>query len=348
MPNFQIGKRSVGPGERPYVIAEAGVHHYNSLELAKQYTLAARVAGADAIKWQAYTAAKLAARWAPVYWKEEGGKTQFDVFSSRSQFDADQYRELADYSRSLGIDFLCTPFDSDAARELDAVGMPAYKIASADLTNIPLLRAVSKFHKPVLLSTGASALDEVRAAVEVFTDAGVPFALLHCNLSYPTPIADANLGRIRHLSEQFPDAVIGYSDHTRPQDSELACPLSVALGACVIEKHFTLNKLLPGDDHDHAVDAVSLARLVRNCADAFEMSKFRGEISQSEAPARTYARRSIVAACDLEPGTVLMIHHLEYKRPGTGLPPAQAPLVLGRKTRQAIKADDLILAESVE
>jgi N-acetylneuraminate synthase len=345
---IRIRNRSIGSGERPYVIAEAGVHHYNSMELARQYTLAARIAGADAIKWQAYTAAKLAARWAPVYWAEKDGTTQFDVFLARSQFSAAQYSELAEYSASIGIDFLCTPFDSEAVRDLNDVGMRAFKIASADLTNLPLLVDVARCGKPVLLSTGASTMAEIQTAVDLLQAESVPYALLHCNLSYPTLLADANLARIQVLAREFPNTVVGYSDHTRPQDSEIACPLSVALGACILEKHFTLNKLLRGDDHDHAVDAAQLARLVKNCVEAAEMCQYRGEMSASEGPARTYARRSIVAACDIATGTVLTHDHLAYKRPGTGIPPGDAPLLLGKMTRRAIVADELLLREMVE
>ena len=184
-------------------------------------------------------------------------------------------------------------------------------------------------------------------AVEVLKGAGVPMSLLHCTLTYPTPLADANIGRVQLLREEFPDIVIGYSDHTLPQDSELACPISVALGARIVEKHFTLNKFLRGDDHNHAVDEAGLCRLVKNCADTFDMIAARRELCESEIPARTYARRSIVAAVDIGAGTVLTESDIDYKRPGTGMPPSEAVNVLGKVTRRAIQADALILPDDI-
>jgi len=346
--DFRINDCLVGDFHRPYIVAEAGVHHYNSVELAKAHVLAARIAGADAVKWQAYKAERLAAKWAPVYWAEPGGKTQFDVFASRALLSVADYESIAAYSKELGVAFIVTPFDSDSARDINDLGVGAFKIASADITNLPLIQAVAGYGKPVILSTGASTIEEVRLAVEVLKEAGVPISLLHCTLTYPTPLADANIGRVRLLKQEFPSTVIGYSDHTLPQDSELACPISVALGARIIEKHFTLNKFLRGDDHNHAVDEAGLCRLVKNCVDTFEMIKSRGELCDSEMPARTYARRSIVAASDIEAGTVLTDSHIDYKRPGTGLPPSAAASILGKLTRRAIPADTLILLEDIE
>lgn len=344
-PEIRIGSLVIGDEHPPFVIAEAGVHHDNSIELAKALIRAARVAGAHAIKFQTYSADRIAARWAPTYWDSAPGLTQYDIFAERSRLSADDYAELIAYANELGIIFLSTPFDPDAASLLDELGMPAFKIASADLTNTPLLRSVTAFGKPIILSTGASTFAEITAAVQLVRSAGVPLCLMHCTLSYPTRLDDANLRRIEALREKYPDAIIGYSDHTRPSDSELACPLSVALGARIIEKHFTLNPYLPGDDHYHAVDPPGLARLVKGCREAALMTAASVEMVEAEQAARTYARRSIVAARPLPAGTIITPQDIDFKRPGTGLSPTEADRVVGKRLLRDLAADDLIRHE---
>ena len=346
--SFLVGGRHVGGGAEPYVIAEVGVHHANSVELARDYIRAARIAGADAVKFQTYSAGRLAARWAPTYWDDGTGRTQYDIFASRSLLAEDDYAALMRYANELGIHFLSTPFDPDAAALLERIGVPAYKIASADITDLPLLKVVAGFGKPVLLSTGASTLDEIRTAVHTVRSAGAPCAVLHCTLTYPTPLADANLSRISVLRETFPDLVVGYSDHTQPQDSPLACPLAVGLGASIVEKHFTLNKLLPEDDHYHAVDAEGLARLVYDCRTAASMVRDYREISESELAARSFARRSVVASHAVLAGTVLSLEDVDFKRPGTGVSPAAVDTVLGRRTKRDLEADELVMPEDLE
>jgi N-acetylneuraminate synthase len=345
---FRVGDHSIGEDHAPFVIAEAGVHHGNSVELAKEYVTQARIAGAHAIKFQTYRASRLAARWAPTYWVDDAGRSQYDIFAERDRMTAEGYRRIAEHARDVGIVFLSTPFDPDSARLLDELGIPAFKIASADVTNLPLLDAVAALGKPVLLSTGASTLQEIQRAVATVRAHGVSLALLHCTLAYPTPLGQANLQRIGLLRREFPDAVIGYSDHTQPQDSEHACPIAVALGARVVEKHYTLNKALTGDDHYHAVDQAGLVRLVSGCRDAYAMSRGCVEVSESELPARTYARRSIVAALDLPAGHLLGASDIDFKRPGTGLEPRFADRVVGRRVRRAIAADQCIALEDLE
>lgn len=344
---FAIGGIEIGDEHPPFVIAEAGVHHGNSVALAKQYIVAARIAGAHAIKFQTYKAAKLATRWAPAYWSTDGQVTQFEVFAERDKLNADEYKELVDFASSLGIIFLSTPFDSDSAGLLNGLGVPAFKIASADVTNAPLLKAVARFGKPVILSTGASTYDEVARAVEMISAGGAPVAVLHCSLAYPTPVGEANLRRIAALRERIPNVVVGYSDHVRPQDSELPCPLAVALGARIIEKHFTLNKRSVGDDHYHAVDPDGLARLVENCRHAFEMTGAPVELGREEDAARKYARRSIVAARAVPAGKRLELSDVDFKRPGTGLPPTEVDSVIGRTTRRELREDELIRHEDL-
>jgi N-acetylneuraminate synthase len=339
---FTLGRHRVAQDAEPFVIAEAGVHHFNSMALAKEYVRQCRLAGCHAIKFQTYTADRIAAKWAPVYWDEGGGRTQHDVFAERSLLDRRQYEELFAYAREVGLVLLSTPFDDDAARMLNDIGMEAFKIASADLTNHPLLEVVASFGRPVIQSTGASTFEEIDRAVDLVRSAGAPLALLHCNLAYPTPLKDANLRRIETLRERYPDLLIGYSDHTQPQDSELTCPLAVGLGARIIEKHYTLNKLHRGDDHNHAVDQAGLCRLVRGCLDAYAMTQQSVELSPSEDAARRFARRSIVARRTLAEGSVLAREDVDFKRPGTGLSPTELDRVLGRRLRRTLAADELV------
>jgi N-acetylneuraminate synthase len=342
-PSLTIGGRTVGDGHPPFVIAEAGVHHHNSVELAKRYILEARSAGADAVKFQTYQAEKLATRWAPTYWETSEPTTQFQVFATRSRLREEDYAALFAYAADVGIHLLSTPFDVEAATMLAGLGMVAFKVASGDLTHRPLLERIGGLGRPVLLSTGASTFAEVRVAVETLLSSGAPgIALLHCSLAYPTRLADANLRRIDALRALFPDAVVGYSDHTVPAESELAGPLAVGRGAAIVEKHFTLDPLLSGDDHYHSVDPAGLARLVKNCSDAWRATAGFSEMTAAEGPAREGARRSIVAATDIPAGKTLEEADVDFKRPGTGLPPTSLHLVLGRRTARPLRADELI------
>lgn len=348
MSSFQIGRHTVGPDHPPFVIAEAGVHHYNSVELAKDYIRTARHAGCHAIKFQTYQAARLAARWAPAYWDADPTKTQYDIFAERSLLSEDDYAELFAYAAGVGIVLMSTPFDPDAAAMLDRLGMPAFKIASADLTNWPLLKAVAELGKPMILSTGASRFDEVREVVERLRPYDVPLSLLHCSLAYPTPVAAANLRRITELQRAFPGILIGYSDHTQPHETELACPLAVAMGARIVEKHYTLNRLGAEDDHYHAVDEAGLARLVRDCRDAWQMTSRFEELTEAEKAARERARRSIVAARRIEQGEELGFDNVDVKRPGTGISPMRVDEIVGRRARRSFEPDELIFIEDVE
>lgn len=347
MTSFDVGGHAVGPDSPPFVIAEAGVHHGNSVELAKDYIRAAHGAGAQAIKFQTYKASRLTTRWAPAYWDAGPAKTQHEVFAERDKLLESDYRDLFAYAADVGIVMMSTPFDDESAAMLDRMGMPAFKIASADLTNWPLLRVVAELGKPMILSTGASRLDEVRVVVDRLSPYGVPLALLHCTLAYPTPLEAANLLRITELGRAFGELLIGYSDHTQPKDSELACPLSVALGARIVEKHFTLDPELPGDDHYHAVDPEGLARLVKGCRDAWRMTARYEELTEVEAAARERARRSIVAARRIERGEVLGPDNIDFKRPGTGVSPMAVDEVLGRTAKRVFEADELIRVEDL-
>lgn len=344
-PAIQIGNQIIEETSPPYIIAEAGVHHYNSLTLAKEYMIQAKLCGVDAIKFQTYSANRIATTWAPTYWNDKSGKTQFDIFAERSNLAYEDYRDLFNFAKELKLTLLSTPFDPDSAALLAEFDMAAFKIASADLTYYPLLETIASYKKPILLSTGAATFAEVEEAITFLKSLNAQFCLLHCVLSYPTPIKDANLQRIVQLKKRFPEMIVGYSDHTQPQYTMIACPIAVSNGAQIIEKHFTLNNLLDEDDHYHAVDVSGLKRLVRDCKDAKIMAAAAEEMKESEIPARTYARRSIVAAKSLKAGTIITKNDIDFKRPGTGLSPVGFAQVLGKELMQDIAQDDLIKLE---
>lgn len=344
---IEIFGREIGAGKRPFIVAEAGVHHKNSLDLALEYVRAAADSGADAIKFQTYDASKLTARWAPTYWAGEEGETQFDVYKTRSGLKRGDYQRLMEEAAKQGIGLLSTPFDEEAADMLRDLGMEAFKVASADLTHHLLLQHIAGYGRPVLMSTGAATILEIRDAYKLLVARGVSVVLLHCNLAYPTPIEDANLMGIPVLRQEFPDAVIGYSDHVPPQDSEISCPLAVALGAALIEKHFTLDKTLTEDDHFHAVDPAGLVRLVKACRQASAMTIPFRERPESEIPGRRFARRSLMASRELKAGHVLHAEDISCKRPGTGLPPHRMPDVIGRRLKKDLAYDDLIRIEDL-
>ncbi len=351
MKPVRIGDKLIGPGYPTYIIAEAGVNHKGSLEAARRMIDEAKRAGADAIKFQTYKAEKLVTRTAPRYWDDpEATGTQYAIFKRSDCFGEDEYRALFQHAQNVGITWLSTAFDLDAVHFLDELGMPAFKVASADLTNYPLLIEIAKTGKPVILSTGASELPEIHAAVDFLHLHGCrDLVLLYCVLSYPTADEDAHLRRIQTLQQAFPDIPVGFSDHTVPDDCVIVPSAAVALGAMCIEKHFTLDRSLPGDDHYLSVDPQQLATLVRNIR---TIEKALGNphfgVQSAEEQARKYARRSIVSAVFIPMGTVITPDMLIMKRPGTGIPPAEVPHLVGRRATVDIQPDTIITWDMVD
>jgi N-acetylneuraminate synthase len=333
----------------PFVIAELGVNHEGSLERAKQMIEEAAAAGADCVKFQTYKAELLAAHESPAYWDLtlEPTRSQLELFKKYDCFNGPDYVALAEHARLCNVAFASTPFDL-AAVEMLAPLVPFYKIASADITNEQLLLACASQGKPVVLSTGASYLSEIDAAVRLlrrFLPAS-EIAILHCVLSYPTAVADANLRAIEHLVEVFPGHPIGYSDHTQPDDAMLVLTRAAMLGASIIEKHFTYNKSLPGNDHYHAMDAQDLKRFRSGLAllqDA-DGSAIK-TVYPPEEISRRNARRSLVAVRSLPLGHVLTRDDLMAKRPANGLPPADLDWVVGKRLTRELDADGFLTIE---
>lgn len=332
----------------PLIVAEAGVNHGGDLDTALRMVEAAATAGADAIKFQTYRAERLATRTSAAYWdrKAEPTETQFDLFSRYDRLRERDYRRLALECAERRLLFVTTPFDIEAIDWLDEL-LPLYKVASGDITNKPLLTRIGATGKPVLLSTGASRIEEIATALDWLADAGAgEVALLHCTLAYPTPLEHANIGALRALADTFPGRVLGYSDHTAPPDSYAAIEAAFALGARVVEKHFTLDRTLLGNDHYHAFDTDGFAELRRRLT---QLSRLLGAASKDvllvEEAARTGARRSLVARTPIASGSAITATDLDVKRPGTGIPPMCIDDVIGARAAVDIPEDTTLTWE---
>jgi N-acetylneuraminate synthase/N,N'-diacetyllegionaminate synthase len=346
---IQVGDKSIGAGAPVFVIAEAGVNHNGDLEMAKRLIDVAIKAGADAVKFQTFKAETLVTATAP---KAEYQTQTTPVDESqlemlrKLELSNEDHDELSAYCRRTGILFLSTPFDEDSADLLDALSVPVFKISSGDLTNTPLLEHVAKKRKPVILSTGMADLVEVRDAVETLNAAGCDeVVLLHCVSDYPADPADVNLRAIQTLRETF-NLPVGFSDHTQGLEVALA---AAALGASVIEKHFTLDRNLPGPDHraslepDELIKFISGIRTVESSLGSGEKVPTAREIETAKV-----ARRSIVATQTIPAGTIVERNMIAAKRPGTGLPPARLNSIVGRKTRIEIPVGTLLTLDMFE
>jgi len=328
---------------RPYIIAEIGVNHENNLNQAFRLIELAKEGGADAVKFQTYKAGKIASKHSPSYWDttKEPTKSQYELFQKYDSFSEKEYRQLKEFSDKLSIEFLSTPFDFQAAEYLNTI-MDVFKISSSDITNLPFIEHICKFKKPIILSTGASYLYEIEQAVEIIENHELPYSLLHCVLNYPTDDKNANLGAINSLKHKFPNAIIGYSDHTLPKDLR-TLETAFILGAQILEKHFTHDKTLPGNDHYHAMDKEDLKYFRANCERIIELygnSKITS--GQNQEPARKNARRSIVANCNIPKDTVIEAEHLTQKRPAHGISPVLQNQIIGKKTIVDISEDDVL------
>ncbi len=329
--------------KRPYIIAEAGVNHEGNMELAKRLIAEAKEGGADAIKFQTYKAHTLASKHSPAYWDttKEATRSQFELFQKFDNFWKAEYEELKDSCDSVGIEFISTPFDMVSAAFLDPL-MEVFKISSSDITNKPFIEYICSFNKPIILSTGASYLYEIEEAVGWINACGNKLALLHCILNYPTEDHNANLGMILHLRKKYPEFLIGYSDHTLPKDMK-TLEVATLLGACILEKHFTHDKTLLGNDHYHAMDKEDLKIFRANLDRTFEvLGEFQKISLSSESPARLNARRSLVTARSIPKGKTIDADDLTWKRPGSGISPRFINVVLGKTTNVDYDEDQII------
>lgn len=302
-------------------ILEAGVNHDGDRDKAFDLVLSAARTGAHFIKFQTYTADKLAAKNSPSYWdlSEESTTSQRELFSKYDQFTKKEYFELAATAEKSGIGFMTTCFDKEWVDELDPV-IPQYKIASADITNYQLLAHIASKNKPILISTGASSFMEIEQALNIIRGHSTnEITLLHCVLNYPTSAKNASLDRITEMQNIFPGIAIGYSDHTRPEDSVQAIQIAHSLGARVFEKHFTLDTSGIGNDHYHSFDEAGATQMITLLKKAMVLRNFdeNGFLSV-QSSARDFARRGIYAARNLSAGHILEENDLIPLRPPVG------------------------------
>ena len=328
---------------RPYIIAEAGVNHEGSMNLAMRLIDEAKEGGANAIKFQTYKADTLVSKNSPAYWdlSKEPIQSQYELFKKYDKFWRDEFVELKNYCDKNDIEFLSTPFDLESAHFLNDL-MDVFKISSSDITNKPFIQYICDFGKPLILSTGASNLDEIKEASEWVESKGNPLALLHCILNYPTKDENANLAMILDLKKNFPKYPIGYSDHTLPGDMK-NLEIAVLLGASIIEKHFTHDKTLPGNDHYHAMDMKDLKKITANLDNLFQLLGNNEKHSVDiEETARTNARRSLVAKREIKAGQQLSFEDITWKRPGKGISPKDIQKVLKFRAVKDIPEDSIL------
>lgn len=344
--------------KKPYVIAEMGVNFYDTakkleitpLEAAKMYIDEASKVGIDCAKFQSYKAGTIVSKNSPAYWDttKEPTKTQYELFLKHDHFGEAEYRELCDYTHSKGMDFTSTPFDYDSADYLfDMVDF--YKISSSDLSNIPFIKHIGSKGKPVYISVGAAYLSEVDVAIRALKEVGCKdIVIFHCVLSYPTAPENANLKVIETLKKVFPDVRIGFSDHVAPDNTMMTLATAYLLGAEVIEKHFTLDKTLKGNDHYHAgdpndfkkaIDNFKFIDIVLGCPDK--------TVLECEKIPRREARRSLVLTKDMKNGEIISASDLMAKRPGTGISPDNIDIIVGRKIIGDFKEDTILTWDMV-
>lgn len=349
-PDITLGSHTITDNSGLYVIAEIGVNHEGSLETAKRLIELAKEGGAHAAKFQSYKADTLAAKNSPSYWDltKESTNSQHKLFSKYDNFGPSEYQALAEHCKTVGIDFISTPFDEAAVQFLNPL-VPFFKIASADITNTPLLRQVAATKKPAVLSTGASRLSEIKTAIDVLETAGCEqIALLHCILNYPTDDNNANLAMIHSLKEHFPSYSIGYSDHTVPDSNMFVLGCAYDLGARIIEKHFTHDKTLPGNDHYHAMNKDDLQVFIQNVRRTDKILGNRAKLPlKSEEISRKNARRSLVTVHQLQQGDQINNDSLIPKRPAFGISPVHIDKVLGATVERNLDSDHIIQFDDI-
>ncbi len=332
-----------------FVVAEAACNHMCDIDLAKKMIDKAAQAGADAIKFQTYKAEKLVTKKAVAFWGEEK-ISQMEYYKRLDRFGRKEYAELFEYAQEKGIVGFSSPFDKESADMLNELDMPVFKIASCEIPNLDFIKHVASFGKPIILSTGASEPQEIDRAIETILQQGNnKLILLACTLSYPTKFEDANLLRIKTLRERYPGIIVGLSDHTRPDENMIIPSIGVALGAKVIEKHYTLDRSMKGSGHFFAVDPISLKKMVDNIR-LMESLLGNGKlgIADSEKKAWKSARRSIVAEVPIKKGQVITSEMLGVKRPADGLDAGMINVVIGKQAKQDIKPDQKITLEMLE
>jgi len=333
---------------KTFIIAEAGVNHNGSLKTAIQLIDVAVAAGADAVKFQTFKAEKMIATSAPKagYQQETTGSDESQLqMVSKLELDEASHVRLYQYCQEKGIQFLSTPFDLESIDLLNRLGLEIFKIPSGEITNLIYLRKLGALNKRLIVSTGMADLGEIEDALDVLTQSGTPLGnitVLHCNTEYPTPFEDVNLRAMLTIKHAFPGISVGYSDHTTGVEIPIA---AVAMGAMVIEKHFTLHRNLPGPDHRASLEPHELTAMIISI---HHIEKALGngikKSSPSEMKNKPVARKSIVANCPIQRGEVFTERNMTVKRPGTGISPMRWDEIIGRRASRNYGKDDLLEA----
>ncbi|HKW59007.1 MAG TPA: N-acetylneuraminate synthase [Candidatus Dormibacteraeota bacterium] len=347
MPEIELAGRRIGDGRPCFIIAEAGVNHNGHMRIAHELVGLAAEAGADAIKFQTFAADRLATAYAPkaLYQVARTGGESAHEMLKQLELSREDHLELIDACRREGIMFLSSAFDEESADLLEDLGVEAFKVPSGEVTNLPYLRHLARKRRPLIVSTGMADLEEVERAFTTIREAGpVPVALLHCVSLYPSPAAGSNLRAMQTMRGRF-GVPVGFSDHTEGFGVALA---AVALGAAVIEKHFTTDRGLPGPDHAASLEPAELRAMIEGIR--VVESALGDGVKQplpEEAETAKVARKSVVAGADIAEGAVITREMLTLKRPATGLPPAKLDWVVGRRARVPIRAGSVITSEMV-
>lgn len=345
----RIGKRVIGLGHPAFVIAEAGVNHNGSVDRAKAMIDVAATAGADAVKFQTFRADALVSPQAPkaAYQQigADAGENQHEMLRGL-ELSYEDHATLVEHAKHRSIMFLSSPFDEKSADLLAELGTPAFKTGSGELTNLPFLAYLAALGKPMIVSTGMSDLEEVRAAVRTVRGGGHAdqLLLLHCVSNYPAQPADINLKAMETLREEF-GVPVGYSDHTLGSAVAIA---SVALGACVVEKHFTMDRSLPGPDHRASLEPDELSAMI-SAIRSVESALGNGEKypAASEREMRRVARKSLVAAVQIDEGAEITEQMIAAKRPGDGLPPNMLPEIVGKIAAVTVRAGQMLTKDMI-
>ena len=344
---LKIGKKIITSESDCFIVAEIGHNHQGSVEIAKQLFKAAKDCGVDAVKLQKRHNKKLYTKefYHAVYTSESAYGPTYGLHREALEFDKKKYKELQAYAKHLGLIFFATPFDLESVDFLEDLDMPVYKIASGDVTHIPLLQYVAKTGKPIIISTGACAMDDIKRARDTIMSVNPQLAIMQCTASYPSDFSELDLHVIRTFHEEFPENVIGFSAH----DNGIAMSVAAyVLGARIIEKHFTLNRVMKGTDHVFSLEPVGMRKLVR---DLRRLKHALGDgtkkVYESEIQGVTKMRKKIVAARNLPKGHIIARRDLAFKSPGGGLHPYEAEKLLGKRLKRSIKEDETIMLKDI-
>ena len=331
-------------GHRPTIIAEVGVNHNCNLSLAKKYVKLCKNSGADAVKFQTYKADKIASKFSPAYWdlKEEKTKSQYELFKRYDKFNYTDYRSLHKECKKLNINYMSTFFDTDSLEEQHNL-VEVFKVSSSEINNIPLLKKISSKRKHTILSTGASTIDEIKYAIKILDLPRSKLCIMHCVLNYPTEDKFANLKFIKTLKKLFPDILIGYSDHVKSDENITQLQIAYDFGAQIVEKHFTHNKRLKGNDHYHAMDLNDLKNFLKTMERKMILSGSKEKKLTNEYKSIKYARRAIYAKKDIKKFKTIDSEDLISLRPSVGgISVINWDKIIGRKIRVSLSKGNIL------